>query len=155
MLLDLSIELLHKICLYSDNIYNFILTNKFIYTFKLHLYLIPYKFKNHYVCYSDNLFSLKEFIYELYNENNYSLKEYLYDLKNICDKLNYYYYRQRKYYLINKFINTKTVRFNYYEKDLYKKKDIIISKIHPVYRINYRTYELLKNKHLNILALIY
>lgn len=155
MLLNLSQELLYKIFIISDNLYNLSLTNKIINKLKLQIYLLPYKFKNHYVCTTENLNRLQNFMNELYFYHYYPLSTYLKDLKQICNELNYYYWRHKKYRVFNKFIYSNTIRFNYYQINLYEEKKIVKTKIHPVYRVNYRAYEILKEKHLNILALIY
>ena len=165
MLLNFPTEILHKIFsfLYSKKIYYIILSSKKIYKLNYHYHLISLYIIKNLGLVESNLSNINintiinennNNIYDLIHSYNYTQKEYIIDILESILDMNYYYKKYK--YKTNKFLEIiNKPKFNYFQDNLFEKKNNKKHYVHSIYRIPFKDYRILKRKKSQILALIY
>lgn len=158
MLLTLPNELIRKIIfnLEVKDIYKILLTNTLLLNHNFQKFCLPQIYRNNFICVSENTNQLHLLIKDVVDTCDFKLNDYLNDLIDIVDSTIYYRNRDNNYSTFKRRFKTqRSVNFIYNKIDFNKKKEIRDVRIHDTYRVNYYTYNKLKEYHLNVLALIY
>lgn len=142
---NLPDELIFKIVNYlpSQNIYYLTQTSSKLNAMNFKAILTGLLFKSYFEISRDEISEWKQ--------RGYTLRDYLDDL--ICtNECNMYNYETSK----SKYHIKKTYRFDHNQTNLFEKKKIRETKLHPVYRISQLSYKILKHRNsLQLFALIY
>lgn len=165
MFFELPTEILHKIFsfLYPKKIYYIILSSKKIYKLNYHLHLVPLYICQNIGFFDSNLSNINintiinennHYMYDLIHSYNYTQKEYIIDILDCILNMNYYHKKYK--YKNNNFLELiNKPKFNYFQDNLFEKKNNKKHYIHSIYRIPFKDYRILKRKNSQLLALIY
>ena len=144
MFINLPDELIYKIVnkLDTQEIYYLTLTSIYLNKMKFQAILTALMFKYNFDFNREDILDFKR--------TGYKLGDYLSDLYQV-NNYNLYNYETNK----KKYIEKKMCKFNHNQTNLFEKKNIKNVKIHPIYRIPYCSYRILKLRKSSLLALIY